>query len=139
MEVALDPGVYVSALIAPKGAPAQLLDLLLEDRFQAIVSPAAPGGAHRRAASSQVPRYASPAEVRQFVAELSAIAIMAEDPPDPAPVRRDPGDDHLVALAIDAGADALVSGDRDSTDLTTAGVTVLTPRGLVDRLAASSR
>jgi len=38
VKVVLDPGVFVSALIAPKGAPGQLLDLLLEDRFEVIVS-----------------------------------------------------------------------------------------------------
>jgi len=84
-------------------------------------------------------RYASPAEVHQLVAELSAIAIMADDPPDPPSVTRDPGDDYLVALAVGAGADALVSGDRDLTDLTGAGVTVLTPRGLIDHLDDLSR
>jgi len=64
---------------------------------------------------------------------------MAEDPPDPPSVTRDPGDDYLVALAVGAGADALVSGDRDLTDLTGAGVTVLTPRGLIDHLDDLSR
>jgi len=58
-------------------------------------------------------------------------------------VTRDPGDDYLVALAVaadaDAGADALVSGDRDLTDLTGAGVAVLTPRGLIEQLDALSR
>ena len=70
--------------------------------------------------------------------ELSAVAIMANDSPDPPRVTRDPGDDYLVALAVAAGADALVSGDRDLADLTDGGVTVLTPRALVELLDAPS-
>jgi predicted nucleic acid-binding protein len=48
------------------------------------------------------------------------------------------GDDYLVAPAVAAGADALVSGDRDLADLTDVGVTVLTPRALVEHLDAPS-
>jgi predicted nucleic acid-binding protein len=40
---------------------------------------------------------------------------------------------------VAAGADALVSGDRDLTDLTDADVAVLTPRALVEQLDAPSR
>jgi uncharacterized protein len=63
---------------------------------------------------------------------------MAEDPPDPPPVTRDPGDDYLVALAVRAGADVLVSGDSDLTGPKIAGVTVLTPRAFLERLEAGS-
>jgi putative PIN family toxin of toxin-antitoxin system len=139
VKVVLDPGVFVSALIAPKGAPGQLLDFLLEDRFEVIVSQRLLDELTGVLLRSKFRRYASPTEVDQLVAELSAVAIMAEDPSDPPSVTRDPGDDYLVALAVAAGADALVSGDRDLTDLTGTGVTVLTPRGLIDQLDARSR
>lgn len=139
MKVILDPGVFVSALIAPKGAPGQLLDFLLEDRFEVIVSQRLLNELTGVLLRTKFRRYASPGEVHHLVAELSAIAIMADDPPDPPSVTRDPGDDYLVALAVAAGADALVSGDRDLTDLTGAGVTVLTPRALVEHLDAPSR
>ena len=139
MEVVLDPGVYVSALIAPKGAPAQLLDLLLEDRFRVVVSARLLDEPTRVLLRPKFRRYASTADVHTFVAELSAIATMAEDQPHPPRVTRDRGDDYLVALAVAARADALVSGERDLTEFTAAGVTVLTPRALLDQLAASSR
>jgi predicted nucleic acid-binding protein len=61
-------------------------------------------------------------------------ALMLRDPPDPVAVTRDPNDDYLVALAIAAQADALVSGDRDLTDLQDPPVSVLTPRTFLDRL-----
>jgi uncharacterized protein len=138
VKVVLDPGVVVSALIAPKGAPGQLFGLLLEDRFEVIVSQRLLDELTGVLLRTKFRRYASPGEVHQLVAELSAVAIMADDPSDPPSVTRDPGDDYLVALAVAAGADALVSGDRDLTDLTSPGVTVLTPRALIEQLDAPS-
>jgi predicted nucleic acid-binding protein len=51
------------------------------------------------------------------------------------PVTRDPDDDYLVGLARSTAADALVSGDRDLTDLTLGDVRLLTPRAFLDQLA----
>jgi predicted nucleic acid-binding protein len=51
-------------------------------------------------------------------------------------VTRDPNDDYLVALAVAAQADALISGDRDLTDLQTP-VPILTPRMFLVRLGES--
>jgi putative PIN family toxin of toxin-antitoxin system len=93
VKVVLDPGVLVSALIAPKGAPGQLLDLLLEDRFDVIVSHRLLDELAGVLLRAKFRRYVSPSEVHQLVAEMSAVAIMADDPPDPPPVTRDPGDD----------------------------------------------
>jgi hypothetical protein len=45
-----------------------------------------------------------------------------------------PGDDYLVALARAARVDALVTGDRDLLELEDAGVAVITPRELIERL-----
>jgi predicted nucleic acid-binding protein len=49
-------------------------------------------------------------------------------------VTADPDDDYLVALAVAAGADALVSGDVHLTELVDAPVIVLTPRQVLERL-----
>ncbi|MBV9364918.1 MAG: hypothetical protein JO286_12005 [Solirubrobacterales bacterium] len=61
---------------------------------------------------------------------------MLADPLDPPTVCRDPHDDYLVALAIIAGAELLVSGDDDLLAVEPAGggLEVVTPRQLVDRL-----
>jgi putative PIN family toxin of toxin-antitoxin system len=113
----VDPGVFVSALIAPKGTPAQLLDLLLEQRFELVVSPRLLGELTGVLLRDRFRRYVTAAEVRELVADLAAVAIVLRDPPDPVAVTRDPNDDYLIALAVAAQADALVSGDRDLTDL----------------------
>jgi uncharacterized protein len=135
--VVVDPGVFVSALIAPKGTPAQLLDLLLEQRFELVVSPRLLGELTGVLLRDRFRRYVTAADVREFVADLAAIAIVLRDPPDPVAVTRDPNDDYLIALAVAAQADALISGDRDLTDLQSPPVPVLTPRTFLVRLGES--
>jgi uncharacterized protein len=100
MKAVVDPGVLVSALIAPKGTPAQLLDLLIQGRFEVIVSQRLLGELIGVLLRARFRPYASVDEVRRFVDELAAIATMAEDPPEPPRITRDPGDDYLVALAV---------------------------------------
>ena len=45
-----------------------------------------------------------------------------------------PQDDYLIALARTARADALVSGDKDLTDLMLGDLLIETPRQLLDEL-----
>jgi uncharacterized protein len=139
VKVVLDPGCSFRRSLPPKALLDSFSTSYLEDRFEVIVSQRLLNELTGVLLRTKFRRYASPAEVHQLVAEPSAIAIMTDDPPDPPSVTRDPGDDYLVALAVAAGADALVSGDRDLTDLTGASVTVLTPRARVEQLDELSR
>jgi len=125
--------VFVSVLIAPKGTPAQLLDLVLEQRFELVVSPRLLAELTGVLLRDRFRRYVTAAEVRELVADLAAVATVIRGPPDPVAVTRDPNDDYLVALAVAAQADALVSGDRDLTDLEDPPVPVLTPRTFLGR------
>jgi predicted nucleic acid-binding protein len=70
------------------------------------------------------------------VADVASVMTLAVDPSPPYPaVCRDPGDDYFVAFARAARVDALVTGDRDLLELVDAGVAVITPRELIERLA----
>lgn len=61
------------------------------------------------------------------------IAEVVPDPPNTVSYSRDPDDDHLIALGLQSGCDAIVSGDNDL--VTFAGPPrVLTPRQLLNRL-----
>ena len=69
------------------------------------------------------------------MADLAGVMTLVADPPHPHPaVCRDPDDD-FVALARATLVDALVTGDRDLLELQDIGVAVITPRGLIERLA----
>jgi hypothetical protein len=50
------------------------------------------------------------------VREIARASIQLRDLREPASVVRDPNDDFLVALALTAGARAIVTGDRDLLD-----------------------
>lgn len=52
-------------------------------------------------------------EARKAVARIERAAVRREDPTKVEAVLRDPDDDYLLALAREAGAEAIVTGDKD--------------------------
>jgi putative PIN family toxin of toxin-antitoxin system len=132
--VVLDPAVLVSALITPQGNPAQLWRAVVDQRLEIAVCPwllAELAGVLER---SKFRRYTTAEEARAFVAEVADRSHRAPDPSDVPHVSRDPNDDYLFALAQATGARAVISGDRDLTDLDDPPVTVLTPARAVETL-----
>jgi putative PIN family toxin of toxin-antitoxin system len=51
-----------------------------------------------------------------FEAMIASLALQLADPVSPPPILRDPDDDYLVALAREAQAAAVVTGDHDLLD-----------------------
>jgi putative PIN family toxin of toxin-antitoxin system len=117
--IVFDPGVLISALISPGGAPAEALDRWREGEFDLVVSPALLDELRRVLLRRKFRRYVTEEDVSAFVSALAQEAIAVEDPP-PSSERftRDPNDDYLVLLARAAGAEAIVSGDPDLTTAT---------------------
>lgn len=137
IRVVFDANVLVSAALArdPAAPSVRAFDAMLDERFEAIASPALLGEVASVLGRERLRRYLSLEEARRFVADLAGVVTLAADPPTPYPaVCRDPGDDYLVALARIAVVDALVTGDRDLLELKDIGVAVITPREHVDRL-----
>ena len=68
-------------------------------------------------------------QVGQYRADLTTLAtIIDEPPPTPGAVPRDPDDDKIVACAVAASADYLVSRDQDLLSLGSYGaVNIITP------------
>lgn len=61
---------------------------------------------------------------------------MIEPAPLPEPMCRDPDDDHVIACALTARADAIVSGDRDLLDLGQyQGIAILTTAQALERIS----
>lgn len=113
----LDPGVLVSALIAPSGTPAALLAEVHAGALELIVSPrllAELGDVLRR---EKFRRYVGLDVVEDYLALLRRDAALVSDPVEqPALRSADPDDDYLIALAQSERA-ALVSGDSHLLDL----------------------
>ena len=80
------------------------------------------------------PRYLfSQEQVGQYHADLLTLATVVDDPPAmPGAVPRDPDDDKIVACAVAAGAEYLVSRDRDLLSLGSyAGITIIAPEEFI--------
>lgn len=128
--VVLDPGVLVSALITPTGAPAKLLELARSGALEPIVAPRLLGELSDVLGREKFRRYVELETVRDYVRLLRRDAVLADDPDGPPPLRcADPDDDYLIALAHDRSA-VLVSGDRHLLDLAARGAPLLSPADL---------
>lgn len=57
-----------------------------------------------------------PDDLEEIVASVEEVAVTYEDPKEIEALLRDPDDDYLVALARQAGVEAIVTGDRDLLD-----------------------
>jgi putative PIN family toxin of toxin-antitoxin system len=125
MKAVLDTNIIISALFWG-GAPRRIVDLAAERRFQAVTCPEL---LQELAAVLSddfgVPRERVAMVVRDVVS-YSEVTIIAS--PATVPLR-DPNDYPVVACAIGAGADFIITGDHDLLSLKeTHGVRVVSPR-----------
>ena len=126
MAVVLDANVFVSAALNGRGPSAELVAALRDGRLSAVASPgllAELRGVLRR---DRFRRFLSLEEVDEHVDETARLCEVADDPGVTGRTLCDPDDEYLVALAVEAGAEAVVSRDLDlrAADLP---VTVLAP------------
>jgi uncharacterized protein len=113
----LDTGVFVSALIAPTGRPAKLIEWAREGGFELIVSPDLLAELEDVLLRGKFRRHVDVETVEIFLEAIRREATVASDPSGSAPIASvDPDDDYLLALAYDQKA-VLVSGDSDLLDL----------------------
>jgi putative PIN family toxin of toxin-antitoxin system len=134
LRVVLDPGVLVSAVLSRSGAPAGILDAWRDGEFDLIVSPWLLDELEDVLLRPRFSEYVTPEQVRAYVDGLAVEGVAFDDPGHPPRVTRDPDDDYLFALAVAAGADFLVSGDKDITSVSDPPCAVLAPRACFDRL-----
>ncbi len=131
--VVLDPGVVVSGLLNPDGAPGLLLKLWREDGFELIVSPHLLEELTDVVARPKFTGRLDPQTVAELLRLLPEAATTHPDRQPPPAVCRDPDDDYLVALAGDHGA-VLVSGDKAVLDVAFEDLEIVSPATALSRL-----
>jgi uncharacterized protein len=107
------------SLVSSPALLAELADVLGRTKFDAILM------------RTNTSRERSLAEVRQLVEVI-------EPPPLPKPVCRDPDDDQVLALAIAAKVELIVSGDNDLLSLSSfEGIPIVAPAEALLRIGIS--
>jgi putative PIN family toxin of toxin-antitoxin system len=138
MRVVVDTNILLSALINPRGLPAQLIDAWRAKRFVLVTSGEQLielGAVARRPA---LRKYIVPARVGRFINDLRELAEVLRRLPQ-IDRSRDPADNYLLAMVEAVEAEYLVTGDkRDLLALESHGPTrIVTARELLKVLIPS--
>lgn len=136
MKVVLDSSVLFSALLKASGATKALFHNARQGRFQLCLSETI----LEETADSLLRKVGqfdySESDVVEYIALLTAVATVVDELAEIPPVCRDPDDDHILAAAVAAGAEVIVTGDDDLLTLREyEGIRILTVRAFLDELA----
>lgn len=114
----LDPNALASGIFDPhSGKPPRLLFDALENlAFEVVVCPQLLGEVRKALRKPYFRERLSAEEARKAVKRIDEVAVAFDDPSNIEPTLRDPKDDYLLALAREADAEAIVSGDKDLLD-----------------------
>lgn len=137
IRVVVDANVFVSALLNPQGAPAQVFDAWRTEQFQLVVSGAILEEIGRVLRYPRIARYHrwSEERLRLFLDDLSHLAMHTPGEITLAVVQDDPPDNRYLECAVEGEAAYIVSGDRLLLDLREyQGVRILSPRAFLEVL-----
>lgn len=128
MLVILDTNVLLSGLRAGGSPPADILDAWRKGRFRLVTSTEQIEEFRRAARYPQLASWLPRGAVGRVINGLRSAEVVLErlrragDAPDP-------GDDYLLAMALAAGADFLVTGDKPLLRVKQVGhARIVTPR-----------
>jgi putative PIN family toxin of toxin-antitoxin system len=133
LRIVVDSNVLVSAVISTGGPPAEVLDRWRNADFDLVVSAALLAEVEKVLLRPKFRAWVAEADAHAYVRAVALESVVVDDPPAVAGITPDPADDYLVALAREARADVIVSGDAHLTKLEI-DPPVLTPREFLDRL-----
>jgi putative PIN family toxin of toxin-antitoxin system len=129
MRLVLDTNVLIAALLVP-GTCRELV----RKRCHSHELCASPAMLDELAETIRTKLGEKPEDIPLFAAYAQRVQIV-DAPPLPARVSRDPDDDAVLAAAVAAQADAIITGDKDLLVLGKhGGIQILSPRQFLDSL-----
>jgi len=129
--------VLVSAILSPRGTPAQVLSAWRAEQFDVILSDAILAEIGRVLRYSKISRRHRWSEERlqTFLDDLAHIAIPTPGELTLAVITDDPSDNRYLECAVEGEAAYIVSGDDDLLRLGAyKGIRILTPRAFLEVL-----
>lgn len=139
MRIVADTNMAVSGLLW-QGAPRRLVELGRSQQITLMTSPALLAELAdvigRDKFTARI--HKAGLSAKSLVEDYSGIAQRVETAPLTQPVCRDPDDDEVLACALAAQADFIVSGDNDLLTLGSyQGIAILTTAQALDRIKAA--
>jgi putative PIN family toxin of toxin-antitoxin system len=115
----LDSNELVSALICPRGIPAQLVQRWIRSQFTLVTSPYILDELERVLRLPRIRRRypVTDGEILRFVHLVGLKAVLVGDPAPVSLSFADPNDLPILACAVEGRADSLVSGDHRLLEL----------------------
>lgn len=111
MRLVVDTNVLISALLSGVSLPAYLIVLWRGGRFDLVTSAEQLDEMRRVTRYPKIRERLLPAQAGRLINELRDVAVVVT-PIAGVEICADPDDNYLLATAIAAGADFLISGDK---------------------------
>ncbi len=144
LRVVLDTNIFVSSLLVKEGLSAQVLDAWRERKFLLATSPTLVSEIQSTLNYPRIRRKynITNKDITQLITLLAEDALVVPGDIETASgsVPDDPADEAVLACALDAEADLVVSGDRHLLDLAEyRGIRILTVREFMEKLSAENQ
>ena len=120
--IVIDTNILVSAILTPKGNPAKILKLVLEEKLNLIISPAILEEIQLVLSYPRLVRLIKKnkitmKEVYSFLEKMSKVAVITPGKLVIDAIPDDPADNKILACGLEGEADYIISGDHHLTDL----------------------
>ena len=138
MRVVLDTNVLISALLSPRGTPAEIVRRWEAGEFEVAASPALVAELKRVLTYERVQqrlRFSSDS-VAAFIERFRATTVMVRPEARIEVIADDPDDNRVLECAVSSGSRYIVSGDSHLRSLQEyGGIVILAPAAFITTLA----